>query len=319
MKTFKVGDTRRVIELQSDLFQKGRLENELKGSSKRTLEDVAYWEGEGRLPEHLESLERQEQLIRGAKKQASEQAVRESDIAKLESYRNTWHERVIREEVKQAAIDGKTKLQFPTGETAMKIEGLGQGTQWNEVRPGRYGTAADLTHELKPESMKVGKEIQRFGEADTGNWIITDILGDGKFKAVPRNAFTKDKGNVIERVTGWTRMEGGWYMASRQETFDISGKVDAENPIYRFYEKEVGRYLKNKYGAEMITDAQGVNWWQLNVPGQARNLPIEAFAAAPLLMNNDNQKDDNLIVNGRLPFQMAPNNQLFLRNNHANQ
>jgi hypothetical protein len=32
---------------------------------------------------------------------------------------------MVREEIKKAAQDGKTKLQFPTGETAMKIEGLG--------------------------------------------------------------------------------------------------------------------------------------------------------------------------------------------------
>lgn len=32
---------------------------------------------------------------------------------------------MVREEIAQAAKDGRTKLQFPTGETAMKVEGLG--------------------------------------------------------------------------------------------------------------------------------------------------------------------------------------------------
>lgn len=49
------------------------------------------------------------------------------------------------------------------------------------------------------------------------------------------------------------------------ETFDISGKIDTNNPIYKFYEKEVGRYLKNKYDAKLVTDDKGVSWYQVDV------------------------------------------------------
>jgi hypothetical protein len=48
-----------------------------------------------------------------------------NDVKKLEQYNDpTAHFRMVREEIATAAKDGKTKLQFPTGETAMKIEGL---------------------------------------------------------------------------------------------------------------------------------------------------------------------------------------------------
>ena len=67
------------------------------------------------------------------------------------------------------------------------------------------------------------------------------------------------------------------------ETFDISGKVDTNNPIYKFYEKEVGRYLKNKYGAELITDPQGVKWWEVKVKPEYKKLPIEAFGVVPFI------------------------------------
>jgi hypothetical protein len=66
---------------------------------------------------------------------------------KLQQYNDpTAHFRMVREEIKKAAQDGKTKLQFPTGETAMKIEGLGQGEN-------RYLACKVIT---KNSSMKVG-------------------------------------------------------------------------------------------------------------------------------------------------------------------
>lgn len=51
---------------------------------------------------------------------------KEKELGKLKQYSDpTAHFRMVREEIVQAAKDGRTKLQFPTGETAMKVEGLG--------------------------------------------------------------------------------------------------------------------------------------------------------------------------------------------------
>lgn len=46
------------------------------------------------------------------------------NIEKLKVYRNSFGERMIREEIKMAARKGITTLHIPTGKTAMKIEGL---------------------------------------------------------------------------------------------------------------------------------------------------------------------------------------------------
>lgn len=239
-----LGKTRRVIELQSDLFQKGRLESERIGSVKygETTPEFRMAVGFG--------------------------DKRFEELSGLEPYRNTWHERVIREEVKQAAKDGKTKLQFPTGETAMKIEGLGGG-----IENARFLDAATGDY-MTPEwasRLQIGQNIS------DGNlsWIITDVLGDGKFRAIPKEfylQYIKRQRNLSAKTE--ISLEG---LMNRIETFDISGKVDTSNPIYRFYEKEVGRYLTNKYGAKRITDPQGVSWYELNVPKEKARLPIEAF------------------------------------------
>jgi hypothetical protein len=168
---------------------------------------------------------------------------------------------MVREEVAQAAKDGKTKLQFPTGETAMKIEGLGQRNLWEEVATGA---------ELKPEYLEVGREILQDRRS---SWIITDVLGDGKFKAVPSSYAEAWKDRAITPNV----------YNSHIEQFDISGKVDTSNPIYKFYEKEMGKYLKSKYNAKNITDNQGVSWYEVDIKPDMKG-SIEAFGmgAIPL-------------------------------------
>ncbi len=247
------GDTRRVIELQSDLFQKGRLEESIldksgyKPSTYLSDQEFLKSEPKGNITKFTNQFNK-----------AKEQ---------LKPYRNTWHERIIREEVKQASIDGKTKLQFPTGETAMKIEGLGElgRNRWRMRIPDDIGGSNWLTP--KVEDLKVGREITQGYLPDDPQWIITDILGDGKFKAVQKTLLESKlvKGKLSSIPD------------SMKETFDISGRIDTNNPIYRFYEKEVGRYLTNKYGAKLITDPQGVKWWEVNIKPEMEREPITAY------------------------------------------
>lgn len=252
------GGTRRVVELQSDLFQKGRLENEI---GDRNMIGATYRSKEAK-DEYEAAFD-----------------ARKKEVDKLEPYRNTWQDRIIREEVKQAALDGKTKIQFPTGETAMKIEGLGgnEGTnRWWDITSDPEGRNAI---QLKPEDLSVGKEVYDGND----KWIVTDVLGDGKFKAVYKDAGDfhaedgvmqgfDDSGNEIDVPIP----------EDMKETFDISGKVDKENPIYKFYEKELGKFLKNKYNAEVVTDPQGVSWYEVNVPEAAAKQGVQAFGKAKI-------------------------------------
>lgn len=271
--------TRRVIEAQSDLFQKGRLDGEYKSPSNYKGYSYDNAPTEESLSKDLDAMKK-----RGATKRELDRFAaherdaiakfqsRKDEVAKLKPYENTWHERIIKEEVKQAAKDGKTKLQFPTGETAMKIEGLGDTTLW--------AYADDTNRRVMPDEMKVGMSIVENRPNGIGdNWIITDVLGDGKFKAVPKR--THEMYN-----NGFELLEGQRDFYERaKESFDISGKVDTENPIYKFYEKEVGKYLKNKYGATLVTDPQGVKWWEVNVGPERAKMPIEAFGLAPVALS----------------------------------
>lgn len=267
--------TRRIIEVQSDLYQKGNLEREMpKGgiAAEKAIADNAranmrsYREDSLPYKEEAKRLAESEKRIRiyeSGGLPANVQA-RADELSKLSQYNNpTAHFRMIREEIKKAAQDGKTKLQFPTGETAMKIEGLEKPDLWKSLTDdGKYEEELFL----KPNSLSVGKRILR-GLRD--EWIITDVLGDGKFKAVPKQFENQLK-------TGKTETGYNFDVEGVKESFDISGKVDTNNPIYKFYEKEVRKYL-NKFGGKEVTDDKGISWIEVSVDPNMAKQPVTAF------------------------------------------
>ncbi len=246
--------TRRVIEVQSDLYQKGNLEKEGMG-----YKSVAEYNKD--YPDQNFG-------------KADRQKIK--DMQKLQQYNDpTAHFRMIREEIQKAAKDGKTKLQFPTGETALKIEGLGEQNRW--VVLGEKPNGDVLSTKLTPDELMVGKEIaEEYGD----EWIITDVLGDGKFKAVPRDRVANKPGGLPYATPSFVakdlpEVNGLKYDNQYVETFDISGKVDTNNPIYRFYEKDVQKYL-NKYGGKRVVDDKGVEWIEVAIKDEYKG-PVEAF------------------------------------------
>jgi len=282
--------TRRVIEVQSDLYQKGNLERELPvtGSESRFLDGadaqrLRYINGRMQSMEHAvngkdyldeyKQLKSEAEALR-AKNNAKESEVlgkRKKEIAPLMQYNDpTAHFRMIREEIKKAAEDGKTKLQFPTGETAMKIEGLGSQDNWSVMPDTQIRSAS--AEKLTKDNLAVGKEVYLTNDAGD-NWIITDVLGDGKFKATPKTQWEKYNWKV-DFKTAYDRLYV--YRPDTVETFDVSGKVDSNNPIYKFYNKEVRNYL-NKFGGKEVVDDKGVSWIEIPINKEQGNMPVEAF------------------------------------------
>lgn len=266
---------RRIVEIQSDLFQKGKLEKETAYLPELTQRERTTLRN--KYPDTMKesdytALNKEISELQEQKRIAKDKA--------LTPFRNTWHERIIREEVKAAAVDGKTMLQFPTGETAMKIERLGS--------VNNFTYAHEENRALIESGLKVGLEV----ENSMGKWLITDVLGDGKFSAISKreaDMFEKDTGKSIKEALTDPEGDVNDYPFN-VETFDISGKMNTDNPIYKFYEKEVGRYLKNNYDAERVTDAQGVTWNQVEVKPEEATKPVSAFH---LRKSSDEMSDED--------------------------
>lgn len=296
-----VGTTRRVIELQSDLYQKGALENEMIKSNPHFINDLKN-KIDSAIPDkrgiysikdnsgvELMSESRKGLLDMALGKLNKSEINRNKSLVKLQQYNDpTAHFRMVREEIKQAGIDGKTKLQFPTGETAMKIEGLGQQELFQHVKTSEL---------LTLDNMKKGQEVYLGSAILDQNYIITDILGEGKFKAMQKDNYVFMTKNIKQGKYGNRKFEDLIKEGiGDTEQFDISGKVDTSNPIYRFYEKTLGRYLKNRHGAILITDPQGVSWYEVPIKKEMGRAPVEAFGAIPFLMPKQ-EENKQLFIN----------------------
>jgi hypothetical protein len=267
---------RRVIEVQSDLYQKNNLETQLDSmSGKDSLYGVK--KSQELLKEYEQKLVdyKENELLTNFYKDQIEKISKgleseKNNRSKLQQYNNpTAHFRMVREEVAQAVKDGKKKLQFPTGETAMKIEGLGNQDIFSvENKDGFWNV--DLT----PDNIEVGKKV--LNRRSDNTWVVTEVLDDGKFKAIPERKYNEAMETGAGGLDRMVDADRGIRVRDYQETFDVSGKPDTTNPIYKFYEKDLARYLKNKYDSKLVTDNKGVTWNEVEIKPEYKN-SVEAF------------------------------------------
>lgn len=197
------GGTRRVLEVQSDLMQRGRMENESKqfliptdyltsnereafGASARRLSLLEGAENKGAYLDEIKQLEEKmsELTNKGTLMKDAEAAKRAPEIAKLSQYNNpTAHFRMIREEVKRAALDGKDKIQFPTGKTAAQIEGFIGG---DAMVPDTAAIGDSFDYGGEPHIVLDKDPYDRSATVTRADNIhdqfpVSDILGEEKF------------------------------------------------------------------------------------------------------------------------------------------
>ena len=189
VRTEDIGDgVRRVFELQSDLFQR---------RNRRLPDDKPL-----------------------TKKQQKEQE-------QLYPYRNIWHQRIIREEIRRAANDGMTELWFPTAETCALIEGFFDGDEREGAPIGCeagetvaiYGEdhlvvdthfdyveaveTADIMHQTTWDQVK-HDEIEHHAESmeeDPSSYDLSEGMSDQDIRQAAQQHFE----SLYSTVTEWAR------------------------------------------------------------------------------------------------------------------
>ncbi len=295
------GDVRRIIEIQSDLYQRGGVEAEIQGIKNKSMnyemreggskaymtkidyktyeeanDQIGYAREQKSFAQigqkkdltvtQAEKLEAKNMRISQALIEKYKDRFIQREVAKLqklEQYKNpTAHMRMLREEIRQASVDGVKTLLLPTGQTAMAVEGLGEHSSWSI-------TSAEL---------KVNKII---ADASNKKWLITDVLGEGKFKALPVDVLNQLIEKKYPKDADYTKVfkenERNYRMYIEQ--FDLGETTDINNPIYKFYEDEIGKYTRNKYDAKLHTDDKGVTWWKVDIKPEYSEA-VEAFRLA---------------------------------------
>lgn len=287
------GKTRKLLETQSDLFQKGSFEREVPDTSGIELRARVNRMDRGGNQRFLNDKVKEAQLAKQK---------REAELSKLQPYNSNdplAHLRTFREEVKRAAKDGKDTLLIPSGETAMKIEGLGNMQQWRENVPhGRV---------LTMEMIEPGLEIRTFASPEP--YKVIKNLGNGRFIAAPRGYLQH-----IDAIDGrgeWMRPPEELTRLPHAETFDISGKVDTKHFVYKLNEEAIPKearrmglqveklesleqfekkYKFNEQADKYEPQTPG-SWWKITIPKEQKKLPTHAFAFTPLFIPTSREEE----------------------------
>ncbi len=117
-----------------------------------------------------------------------------------------------------------------------------------------------------------------------GSPLLGGLLEDGKFKAVPKTSFDElvdesQRQFKAPRTSEQARAEVIKYVTEyEKETFDISGTIDTENPIFTFYESDVWKFLRRiRPECKRVTDEQGVGWFEMRIGKRDARAPVKAF------------------------------------------
>lgn len=227
--------TRRILEVQSDLFQKGRNAEELIG----TEAEILY---------ELDRIGKPDSTniddINEARKRLS--TSKQNQFLQLLNKDKNWVTFFVKSIIQDSAREGYEKVLFPSGDTASKVEG----------------------HEtLENELNNINNEIEELNQLLISPIIERDgfFRFDTKFKKY--NLPKSSKEELIKYVNNNINQ-----LEARKADLKSNG-IAKLKPIYDFYENRVKNLLdKAGYNPTRITDEYGNDWFEVNLEG--KQVPI---------------------------------------------
>ncbi len=280
--------TRRILEIQSDLFQKGRDKEDLTGipTNKVTtanlfdneefsfelngyeyeafVENIYYEEENQTEPTtvyYKNGVKISNKEMQIAKEEYKKQNIPQSQnrFLQLLNKDNNWVTFFIKSIIQDSAKKGYEKVLFPKGETAAKIEG-------HETLAERL-RVIDKELSLKDKNyFIVEKENDVFGESS----VEFDSF-DAAIKFANDNTTNKDIWNVktLYKITPERVKE----LEKKKQEIESQG-IEKLKPIEAFYEIKVGNILEKQFGKDnvkTITDEYGNQWREISI-NQSRDL-----------------------------------------------
>jgi hypothetical protein len=136
--------TRRILEVQSDLFQKGRDEKDLLGLTEREKEyynDTFDYEDQDEAQKIRDELDKKHNNIN----------VNKNQFLQLLNKKNNWVTFFVKSIIQDSAKKGYEKVLFPKGDTAAKIEGHETLEEFKKQKEDRIKELKEELQELEPE------------------------------------------------------------------------------------------------------------------------------------------------------------------------
>src|SRR5574343_368027 len=232
--------TRRILEVQSDLFQKGRNRDDLAKVTDEQIEEFR------KLRDNVSYEEAKNYLNN----------IRENQFLQLLNKDNNWVTFFVKSIIQDSAKNGYEKVLFPTGNTASKVEGHSTLEEFKRQKEDRI---KELEEQLETPEYLVdfvdtsgysGKYIKFNTEQEALDYVKTenaklpeDIEGGYQllFNAERLNREINQLKTELERV-------------------DKEG-FSALRPIFNFYENTVSNILRKQgFKPKLVTDEYGNTW-----------------------------------------------------------
>ncbi len=242
-----VTKTRRILELQSDLFQKDR-------KNKNLITDARYVDDLGILKQQLEQGHIDKEYYDSELKELNgEYPESKNNFLQLLSKDGKWVNFFIQSIVQDSVKKGYDKVLFPAGETAARIEG----------------------HETIAEEIKeINKTIKKVKDAKIEGYSnkVQTLVIEGRVPLYSEGIINADNEIVGEKF----RVEELNELEKQKQELKSQG-IEKLKPIEGFYENRVGNTLNKIYGSKnvkRVTDEQGNQWNEVTVNTQRDLSPI---------------------------------------------
>jgi hypothetical protein len=234
------GTVRRILELQSDLFQKGRSNEYLISNLEATIDELGPY--------------------------SPKDMVNSNQFLQLLNKDSNWVTFFVKSIIQDSAKKGYEKVLFPSGNTASKIEGHTTLEEFKKQKEDRIKELETEYNSIPNTILYTVSEEAPFGlEPLSSKKEVKDILENNLTKEEIKSLGVKiveNDSNIVTRALINNEIN---QLKQELERVEAEG-FGALKPIYNFYENTVTNILKKQgYNPVLITDEYGNTWNELNI------------------------------------------------------
>jgi hypothetical protein len=289
--------TRRILEVQSDLFQKGRDKKDLTTYDSNLDADLYR--------ENFDSIEEMKEYEKNSGKKDNKS--NDNQFLQLLNKKGNWVNFFIQSIVQDSAKKGYEKVLFPSGNTASKIEGHTTLEGFKKEKEGRIKNLNNNLQDL--EEYKNAKVVEDNSFAGY-KFLIDKNSTDGVF-SIKKSDDKKELEDIIKSRKSQIPFKIEEIIKEITQLKQELERVEKEGfgalkPIYNFYENTVTNTLNKLFDVNKITDEHGNTWNEINITpnllsdillqkNEASNIIGQAnIKAMTVLVDAVNQKQDTL-------------------------
>jgi hypothetical protein len=305
--------TRRILEVQSDLFQKGRNRKNLVGrnsipignrieinkeefeKAKQNGEEIIYPDAVATTYSYLyngfeyETDFEEKNFFKVKINPEDYNFIKENQFLQLLNKDNNWVTFFVKSIIQDSAKKGYEKVLFPSGDTASKVEGHTTLEEFKKQKEDRIKELEKTNFGLKNKNTQnIPTQLEEgFGEYISNRFKTNEEADNFRKK---NNAYHYDiLDNINEIEIAQLKQE-----LERVETEGFG----ALRGVYNFYENVIKNVLNKQYGKEnviQITDEFGNTWNEIEIESKRDYDPIY-FQLASDVINPAIEELDNYLL-----------------------